>query len=314
VGPTNLRPLGIGETLDVAIKVYRARFRTLVRLIVIVVAPVQVINAIIRLSLPADTTFRTQSDPFAPSPATTPDIHWRTIVGYMAANLIVGLLGYLAGQLATAASLKDIASAYLGEAQDNDWRPSLRFATQRLRSVVWVSFLIGLLGGLGFLACIVPGVYFFVAWSVAMPALLLENERGRKALRRSRRLVKGRWWQVFACVALSYILAFIVQAAIAGVLFALVSAQGNDVVTAVAQVIAGTVSAALVTPFTAAVIAIIYFDLRVRKEGFDLELLAQSLGTTAPAGPPLEFLPPPLPDPGDQPPFWPPPPGWQPRS
>ncbi len=40
----------------------------------------------------------------------------------------------------------------------------------------------------------------------------------------------------------------------------------------------------ITTPFMAAVLVLIYFDLRVRKEGFDLELLSQGVGV--PGAPP----------------------------
>ncbi|HZQ26873.1 MAG TPA: hypothetical protein VFA94_04150 [Acidimicrobiales bacterium] len=305
--PVNLRPLGIGEALDVAIKVYRARFRTLVRTVVVVVAPVQLVAALIQLSLPASDAFRVSSD----TGTTTVDVP--AAIGYGAALVIVGLLSYVATQLATAASLNVVSSAYLGE--DVDWKPSLKFATQRLRSLIWVSFLATFISAIALIACIVPGVYLFFAWSVAVPVLLLEDRRGWAALQRSQELVKGRWWHVAACVILGLILASVVRAAFQGILLGLVQVQGNDVVTAVASFVTSTASAALVTPFTAAVITIVYFDLRVRKEGFDLELLAHSLGTEVPTGPVPDFLPPLLPDFGeDKPPFWPPPPGWQPRQ
>jgi hypothetical protein len=54
----------------------------------------------------------------------------------------------------------------------------------------------------------------------------------------------------------------------------------------------------------------------VRKEAFDLQLLAQNIGVEPPPGwaPPTDVRPP---TPGgtvggEQPPFWPPPPGWKP--
>jgi hypothetical protein len=69
---------------------------------------------------------------------------------------------------------------------------------------------------------------------------------------------------------------------------------------------------------------VLYIDLRVRKEGFDLALLASRMGVEAPAGdalaipapPPIERSPyvpgPRRPTGGKQPPYWPPPPGWTP--
>ena len=58
-------------------------------------------------------------------------------------------------------------------------------------------------------------------------------------------------------------------------------AEGNDVVAAFSSVVADTLGGVLTTPFTAAIVALIYFDQRVRKEGFDLQLLAEGMGPSA---------------------------------
>ncbi len=92
-------------------------------------------------------------------------------------------------------------------------------------------------------------------------------------------------------------------------------ADGNEVVLAFSTVVAGTVGSALTTPFTAAVFALIYFDQRVRKEGFDLELLARGSARRPTRGRARrrrlsrrEVTP----EQRAQAPFWPPPPGWKP--
>jgi hypothetical protein len=62
---------------------------------------------------------------------------------------------------------------------------------------------------------------------------------------------------------------------------------------------------------------VLYFDLRVRKEAFDLQLLAERIGVE----PRPEWERAPLPASplapaghgGAQPPYWPPPPGWKPE-
>jgi hypothetical protein len=88
--------------------------------------------------------------------------------------------------------------------------------------------------------------------------------------------------------------------------------------------VVGVASSVITTPFMAAVLVLIYFDLRVRKEGFDLEVLAQGVGGSVPAGgwavpPPSGGWPPPAaPWPPPQAPHPPPPPpspgGWPPPS
>ena len=74
------------------------------------------------------------------------------------------------------------------------------------------------------------------------------------------------------------ILTGIVQAIFLGVLTGIVSVSGNEVARAAANALGQLISSAVTTPFTAAVLTVMYFDLRVRKEGFDLELLARRLG------------------------------------
>lgn len=331
-----LRPLAVGEILDVAINVYRERFTHLVKAAAVVVAPVAVLRALVQLSLvPADEEDGLFSGPVDATGQLTLD--GGEILALIAGFAVVGLVSLVASQLATAASFKLVSGSYLDEPPD--WRASLRFATSRLGSLVWLTLLFGLGVGVGLVLCIVPGVYLYVAWSVAVPALLFENLRGSRALGRSRGLVKNRWWPTVGVLLVAFILSEIVQGVVSGLLVVVVSVGDNELVAAVAQAIADTVGTVLTTPFTAAVATAVYFDLRVRKEGFDLELLARRVGVEPPAGgwpaptggwvppppaPPGAFdVPPTWPqapgppdegDPDDRPPFWPPPPGWRPRD
>ena len=196
---------------------------------------------------------------------------------------------------------------------------------RRLHSIVWISVLVYLLAIPAFLACIAPGVWLIIAWTVAVPAFLTEEIKGRRALGRSFRLVRGFWWRTLAIVVLGAILASIISGALTAALAAAAFTSDSDAAIVVANFLASVVAGAITTPFIAAVTIVLYFDLRVRKEGFDLALLAARLGEGGEpgAGPPLpSVLPPPplVPPPaptyegGQQPPYWPPPPGWKPDS
>jgi hypothetical protein len=311
--PAGLRPLGIGEIFDVGIKIYRARFGVLVRAVAIVLAPVFAISALIRISFPAGDDLLQETQPGA-----TPEFNVDEFWPFIAGTLLIVILAYLASQIATGACFKAISGAYLDE--EADWRQSLRFARAKLGSLVWLSFLTALLAGLGLLLCVVPGVYFWVAWSVAAPVLLLEDVPGWRAMKRSKALVKGRWWSTVAVLLLVAILTGIVQAVFIGILAGVVSVSGNEVAVAIADAIGQTASGVLTTPLSAAVLTVLYFDLRVRKEGFDLELLSRRMGVDPATVANPAFLPPPLPAPPmppppppspgvqDRPPGWPPPP------
>ncbi|MGI8810186.1 MAG: hypothetical protein ACR2KK_20545 [Acidimicrobiales bacterium] len=308
--PAGLRPLGVGEVLDVAIKIYRARFGVLVKSVAVILGPVFALAAVIRVSIPpGDDLLEPPIDPSAP-----PEFDIEQLLPFIAGTLLIALLAFVASQVATGACFKAVSGAYLDE--EPNWRESLRFARSRLGSLLWLSFLLVILLVPAVLACIVPGIYLWVAWSVAAPVLLLEDRKGWSALKRSQELVQGRFWPTVAILLLVALLTGMVQLIFLGVLAGLVSVTGNEVAAALADAIGQTASSALTTPLSAAVLTVLYFDLRVRKEGFDLELLAHRLGVEPGTVGGADFMPAPPPSApsDDQPPFWPPPPGWRPRD
>ena len=284
--PAGLRPLGVGEILDVAIKIYRSRFKVLLKASAVVLAPVFVLAAVIRISVPSDETLLETSQP-----GTTPDIDVDQVWAFVAGTILIGILAFVASQVATGACFKAVSGAYLDE--EADWRESLRFARSKLGSLLWLSFLLVILMVPAFLACIVPAIYLWSAWAVATPVLLFDGARGWGALKRSRALVKGRWWPTLGVLVLVFILTSLVSMVFLGLFAGVVSVSDNEVAQAVADAIAQTASSALTTPLSAAVITVLYFDLRVRKEGFDLELLARRLGVDAPTGSATDLMPPP---------------------
>lgn len=305
-----LRPLGIGEILDAAFKIYTRNLGTLMKTVAVVIVPVQVLTAIILLS--------TVDDPDVITGGTVEDSDaW----GWIAGNLVGSVLGWVGLTIATGAVVKAVADGYL--AKEPEWRESLAYAGSRWRSLLWLSVLSTVLLIFAFIALIVPGIWLAIAWVVAVPALMIEDCRGMDALRRSFRLVRTRWWATFGVILLGFLLAGAIQgvigaiggaALLAGVDDSLVgSVLLNGVIAAVGSIIA--------TPFQAAVTTILYFDLRVRKEGFDLQLLAERMGAPVPAvapyasaapgyGQPYGYQPPPgqPPPPGQAAPP-PPPPG-----
>ena len=305
-----LRPLSIGEILDVAIKIYLRNAWTLFRLVLVVVAPVQVVSALIQASAASN-----GSGIYTTGDSTTISSHDFAL--YVTAIVAAALLGVVANTVATGSCFKAVADAYLGE--QPTWRSSLRFALARIHSILWITILGGIVTVIGFVFCIIPGLYLWIAFAVAVPVLLTEGVKGSKALGRSRQLVKGRWWGTFGVVLLGTILAGIVSAAIGGLArLAGGSADANSVAGFLVNTVSGTLGSMISTPFTAAFVTVLYFDLRVRKEAFDLQLLAERIGLTAPPEggyrPAPGAAPAPRPTGGAAPPYWPPPPGWRPEG
>lgn len=127
------------------------------------------------------------------------------------------------------------------------------------------------------------GIWLFVLWAPAAPALAAEPINPNAAIRRSTQLVKGVWWRCFLTMATVLILvgfvAFI-MAASAGVAMSFVPGLSEDV----SLMLVGSASllaASLATPLAPIAFSLLYVDLRVRKEGFELDYLAKSAADAA---------------------------------
>jgi hypothetical protein len=252
-----LRPLGVGEILDAAFAVYRRHSFPLWKLVAVVVALPAALDGVVGV---ADRQVRDSGGSDS---------------GLVLLQLVVLVVSVIASFLATAAAYRLVADAYLGRPVDPG--ASLRFGLKRLGAVIWVSILAGLGIFVGLLLLVVPGVYLAVAWSVAIPVLLGENLRGSAALGRSRALVRGRFWPCAGVLFLSFLLAGIVALVIEFVVLGITGSSDNDTVIFFTQGVSSLISNTLVLPFQVAVTTVLYIDLRVRKEGFDVQLLTHSL-------------------------------------
>jgi predicted secreted protein len=211
-------------------------------------------------------------------PATgDPTLDGGAFAGWLAGMFTAQLLSGLAFLISSAAVLRAVSVAYLGGTPD--WRESLRAATSRLPSLIWLGFL--MFGGLALsaVALIIPAIWLGVAWSVAFPVMIAEGQRGTKALGRSFRLVQNRWWPTFGALFLAFLLQSFIGLVLGIPLGILTfTSEGDSLVAIFFSMIVNVVASVITTPFMAAVLVLIYFDLRVRKEGFDLQLLAQGVG------------------------------------
>ena len=261
-----LRPLSVGEVLDASFKIVRQSFGTLAGCVLVVALPLNIVSTFVTAS--------TQTHPF--NIDSTSDSNVGT--GTEFAGLLVNFtLSILLTALAAAACYRAVSGVYLGERSTVG--ASLSFAASRLIPVIALAFLyfLGLIPA--FIALIIPGIWLSIAWTVSFPALLSEGIGPVAALGRSFRLVQGRWWPTFGAVLVMNLIVGVISAIITGVITAaLVGSSASEATAAVLTTVANTLSALVTLPLSAAVLTVIYFDLRVRKEGFDLQLLARGVG------------------------------------
>lgn len=128
-------------------------------------------------------------------------------------------------------------------------------------------------------------VYAGLSTILTVPALLLERAGPVYAVQRSWRLVRGQWWHTFWAMCLAWIIYLAVFVVLSLAISMLMTA--NPVVSRLLSAIV----LAFAYPLIGVVTTLLYYDLRMRKEGFDLERTALQLGV--PEQPPPSLSPPP---------------------
>ena len=139
---------------------------------------------------------------------------------------------------------------------------SFSVGLSRFLPVIGIAFVQGFLIALGMILLIVPGLILYTMWFVGLPACVVERLGPWASLRRSRELTKGYRWKVFG-LGLLVLVANLGSSGFASVLTAL----AGPIVGLTGQLIWTGIAAA----FFGVIIAVTYYDLRVIKEGVDIE-------------------------------------------
>jgi len=119
---------------------------------------------------------------------------------------------------------------------------------------------------------LMAAVYF----SLTSQIVMLEGRGALATVRRSRQLIAGSFWRVLGYLILLGLLSGI----IGGILGAAIGAAGSALGSEGQQLLtdaAGALVAVFVAPITYITLTLLYYDLRIRREAFDVEMLASAL-------------------------------------
>ena len=164
-------------------------------------------------------------------------------------GVIVSLAGMFLLQAALVKAVQDVRD---GRA-DLDLRATLAAASPYIGAVAIASILAGIGIAVGFALIIVPGLILLTFWSLIVPEIVIGGAGALESFGRSWRTVRGNAWQVFG----TFIVVFLILVAGEVVLSAILLALPDAWRAFIADLVAG----ALVTPFLAAVVTLIYYRL-----------------------------------------------------
>jgi hypothetical protein len=289
----SLRPRGIGELFDQAIRLYRANFLKFIGIIALVEIPVgllQMLSFAIMLNGAVNLKTITTTDPGAvPSPDQI-----IPMLGGAGATILVSVLSFfLVGGVGTAALTRAIADGYMGEPVDilgsyrkigKRWLTLLGalllFFLISLVVLIWTVIpCVGWLTGPGLLTFL-----FFTIVPLLGPIIVLEKTRASTAIRRAWDLGRARFWWLIGYVGILYVFNLLIISGPITLLNTLVvsplqrqAMMGADasqtmIISTVVQQGLSILLSILYTSLQSTAITLAYFDLRVRLEGFDLSV------------------------------------------
>jgi hypothetical protein len=187
--------------------------------------------------------------------------------------------------IGSAALLHVIAQEFID--QPSSIGAAFAFALRRFGSLLGTSILAGLTIAVGFVLCCVPGIMFAIWYAFAAQVVVVEGLGGTAAMERSKALTTGYRWQLFGFFAMTFLLSMgvgMLGAVLERILPSMEMVAGpsglpQQVLVSyrnhAIHVVFLSLLSILVQTYMAICITLYYFDLRIRKEGFDLELAAR---------------------------------------
>ena len=113
--------------------------------------------------------------------------------------------------------------------------------------------------------------YFLVRWWFYAQAIMLEGKGPLSALRRSGQLVGGSWWRVFG-IGIIFVIMLLIMNLIVGI--------PGFIAVAFSPIVGNilfNIASSIVLPLGYIGATLVYFDLRIREEGYTLEMMASEV-------------------------------------
>jgi hypothetical protein len=175
---------------------------------------------------------------------------------------------FLVFSLMTAVVVRLGADAYHGRVMNV--AAVVRDVLPRVPAVIVASLSAFLLIALGFILLIIPSLYLIALFFAATQVIVLEGRDAVGGLGRSAQLSKGRKLHILGTFALVFVIYVVVGMG----LFLLVELAGSRVLSTVFEAL----YTVLGFPLFGLCAMVLYYDARIRAEGYDVEVMAETLG------------------------------------
>jgi hypothetical protein len=284
----------LGEILDGSFNIYRRHFGLFMRLSLILVWLPTAAGIYLNLR-------------FNNSPFELLSLLQQNIAGSIGVFLLFVVVWSACSLLLKAGTIRVISDSYLG--REPELGASLRFGTEKIIPLLLVAIsktlllfllyiaaamVVGLLffvgrmisSGLGGLMifCGAIGAIWLVTWvlcayAMTTPIVVLEDlSSSFDAFGRSWELTRGARGKVAGTIVVTWLISQFLPGMVIGAISAAIGAAGNESLQPVFVVVSSLLGIVL-APILPCALTLLYYDLRVRREAFDIEVLSEQLGT-----------------------------------
>jgi hypothetical protein len=251
-----LRPMEIGELLDEAFDLYRQNFGLFFGVAVLLSAPFSMVT----LAFPQESTER----------------------------LVASLIGWIPSLITMSALAHVAMERYLG--RETTILAAYRQGLRRFLPLLAALLVYAVLAVLGLVLLVIPGLIVSL-WSMVLVPVVVVEGRSFRALGRCRQLAEGNMWRLLVLAlglfGVSFVLSFVLGALI-GLATVLGGNQGNvpagdagsmTILVQAGVLVVATLINGAVMPLWMSAVVLLYADLRIRQEAYDLELLTRAVET-----------------------------------
>lgn len=282
-----LRPMSFGEILEGAFALYRDNFQEFLSIAAVILVPTIIVLAIIAAVIVGAVS---QGGGLSAGAIVA-----GTIVGVVVGLILLAANILVSGALAVAIGRRFLGlPSTVGQAfQASEGRFLALLGTSLLLALVFVvlgvvgailAAALPIIGALLALVAFLLIVFLGVRWCLFAPVVMLEGTPGgMPSLERSAGLVTGHWWRTLGIVIVAAIIVGVVTNVIGAIVRAIIP---NAIVDQIVSELIGIIA----TPYSSSVLVLLYFDYRVRKEGYDVAALQGNIAsaTGGAAGPALQ--------------------------
>lgn len=256
--PMPLRPMTAADVLDGSIAIIKAAPRTILAISAAVVVPLELLTSWLQRQSLNDSGLSGALSAASSTSSPLADVTITTVALFVVSGVVLSVV---------AGAIAHTMSAWYAD-HNTTAGQALHASVGRLPALVLAWLLVHAIEALGLIALLVGAVFVMPLFVVVAPAIVVERLGPWRGIRRSMKLTQTRYGAVLVVGLLVAVVDLVLTVALTGIGFVFEFFDWGWIVTAVCS--AG--SSLITVPFVAGAATLLYFDLRVRSEGLDLEL------------------------------------------